>query len=131
MAREFTFYLYSKSVNEKFSFVTEHETILEALCGLINTLPKLEGGNIQALLQNNANLRNRLADFESQYDRTFPKVRRILAYVKILEEGEQFFYLDEKASLINHFCCIAELRVLDNPEERIVSIQPLFRWSKI
>ena len=118
MAREFAFYLYSKRVNEKFSFVTEDEAILAALCGLINTLPKLEGGNIQALLKNNADLRNRLTDFESQYDRTFPKVRRILAYVKNLEEDEQFFYIDGTAPLINHFCCIAELLVLVNSEER-------------
>lgn len=114
----FIFYLYSKNANEQFYFSSEEESFMSQLEELINKLPKIEGTNIYALLCNIQTLRDELIIFEKLHEGMEPRVRRIMTFVNKLSEGEYFFYLAERAPLINHLCSINELLVLPDMRKR-------------
>lgn len=110
--QEFSFYLYSKKQNKRFIFTSSEDAIIARVAGMINARPKVEGGNATALLQNTANLRDCITTFEVELKKALPQVQRVLPFLHSLEEGAYLYYLDGNAPLINHLCCIAELRVL-------------------
>ena len=116
--QEFCFYLYSRNQNKRFYFNSSDDAVISRMVGMINALPKVEGGNVTALLHNTIELRDCIADCEAELKKTLPQVQRILPFVRSLEEGEYLYYLDGKAPLINHLCCIAELRVLPDMTKR-------------
>ncbi len=114
----FSFYLYSRRENVLLDFASDNAEFMAALRGLINGLPKVEGANIQALLRNDAALRERLVAFEAAYEGVCPKVKRIMAYVQRLGVGELFFYVDGNAPLINRLCCVAAVKVFPDMAKR-------------
>ncbi len=119
MTKSFSFYLYSMHKAERLVFSSGDETFMSELSVLINRLPIVEGGNITALLCNTEVLRKELSSFETTYEQKIPRVRRIMAFVKNLGEGEYFFYLDDTAPLINHICCMNEVQVLPDFNKKI------------
>ncbi len=123
----FIFYLYSKNANEQFFFSSEDDSFMGQLVGLINRLPKIEGGNIYALLCNTQPLREEVIAFEKLHEGTEPRVRRITTYVNKLNEGECFFYLAEHAPLLNHLCSIHELLVLPDMNMRSIMHDAVLR----
>lgn len=114
----FIFYLYSQHHNERMEFSSENDVFMYELSMLINKLPKVEGGNLLALLCNTQELRDSLQNFVDVYEAEIPRVRRIVKYVERLAENEFFFYLDERASLFSHLCCVGELHALPDMNER-------------
>lgn len=101
--REFSFYLYTRIGNKRFSFASLDDNVVERIAGMINALPIVEGGNVMALLQNTLELRDIIAVFEAEIKKELPQIQQILPFVRRLEENDYFYYLDGKAPLINHF----------------------------
>ena len=116
--REFSFYLYTRKQNKRFCFASSDDNVIERIAGMIDALPIVEGGNVTALLQNTLELRDIIADFETKIKKELPQVQQILPFVRCLGEGDYFYYLDEKAPLINHFCSLAELHALPDMNKR-------------
>lgn len=130
--QEFSFYLYSKKQNKRFIFTSSEDAIIARVAGMINAMPKVEGGNVTALLQNTANLRDCITTFEVELKKALPQVQRVLPFLHSLEEGAYLYYLDGNAPLINHLCCIAELRVLpDMAKRRKAHDRTLMQYGKL
>lgn len=129
---EFSFYLYSRRQNKRFDFCSSNEDAIGRIGVMINHLPKVEGGNVTALLRNTVELRDVLVGFETELAASLPQVRGIMPYVRSLEEGEYFFYHDAHAPLINRYSSLIELIVLpDMAKRRQVADAVLFRYGKL
>lgn len=130
--REFSFYLYTRIGNKRFNFVSSNDNVVERIAEMINALPKVEGGNVTALLQNTLELRNIIAFFEAEIKKELPQIQQILPFVRHLEENDYFYYLDGKAPLINHFCSLAELQALpDMSKSRQVHDEIILMYGKL
>lgn len=118
MSHSFGFYLYSQNDNKHFVFWNDNDAIISRIASMVDLVPKIVGGNVTALLQKNDELMNVLHRLFDEFLGAYPRLKRIFAYLDKLGQDEEFFYVSSDAPLINHLTCIAQLRCIDDSNER-------------